>query len=85
MINEMGKAVLEIACREAVGWAVPAKISVNVSPVQLSSKAFAGIVLTILKETGLPPDRLELEVTESSLFTESATPINTLNKLRAPG
>ncbi|KAA6142130.1 EAL domain-containing protein, partial [Escherichia coli] len=73
MINEMGKAVLEIACREAAGWAVPAKISVNVSPVQLSSKAFAGIVLTILKETGLPPDRLELEVTESSLFTESAT------------
>ncbi|MDM3395033.1 bifunctional diguanylate cyclase/phosphodiesterase [Citrobacter sp. Cb014] len=85
MINEMGKAVLEIACREAAGWAVPAKISVNVSPVQLSSKAFAGIVLTILKETGLPPDRLELEVTESSLFTESATPINTLNKLRALG
>ncbi|HGY5108805.1 TPA: putative bifunctional diguanylate cyclase/phosphodiesterase [Citrobacter braakii] len=85
MINEMGKAVLEIACREAAGWAVPAKISVNVSPVQLSSKAFAGIVLTILKETGLPPDRLELEVTESSLFTESATPINTLNKLRAMG
>ena len=81
----MGKAVLEIACREAAGWAVPAKISVNVSPVQLSSKAFAGIVLTILKETGLPPDRLELEVTESSLFTESATPINTLNKLRALG
>ena len=85
MINEMGKAVLEIACREAAGWAVPAKISVNVSPVQLSSKAFAGIVLTILKETGLPPDRLELEVTESSLFTESATPINTLNKLRTLG
>lgn len=85
MINEMGKAVLEIACREAACWAVPAKISVNVSPVQLSSKAFAGIVLTILKETGLPPDRLELEVTESSLFTESTTPINTLNKLRAMG
>lgn len=85
MINEMGKSVLEMACREAASWAVPAKISVNVSPVQLSSKAFAGIVLSILKETGLPADRLELEVTESSLFTESATPMNTLNKLRAMG
>ena len=85
MINEMGKSVLEIACREAASWVIPAKISVNVSPVQLSSKAFAGIVLSILKETGLPADRLELEVTESSLFTESTTPMNTLNKLRALG
>ena len=85
MINEMGKSVLEMACREAACWAVPAKISVNVSPVQLSSKAFAGIVLSILKETGLPADRLELEVTESSLFTENSTPINTLHKLRALG
>jgi len=85
MINEMGKSVLEMACREAASWAVPAKISVNVSPVQLSSKTFAGTVLSILKETGLPADRLELEVTESSLFTESNTPMNTLNKLRALG
>jgi diguanylate cyclase (GGDEF)-like protein len=85
MINEMGKSVLEMACREAATWAVPAKISVNVSPVQLSSKAFAGMVLSILKETGLAADRLELEVTESSLFTENSTPMNTLNKLRAVG
>lgn len=85
MINEMGKSVLEMACREASSWAVPAKISVNVSPVQLSSKAFAGIVLSILQETGLAADRLELEVTESSLFTESDTPMNTLNTLRDMG
>lgn len=85
MINEMGKSVLEMACREAASWVIPAKISVNVSPVQLSSKAFAGIVLSILNETGLPAERLELEVTESSLFTESNTPMNTLNRLRALG
>lgn len=85
MIKEMGKSVLEIACREAASWVIPVKISVNVSPVQLSSKAFAGIVLSILKDTGLPAERLELEVTESSLFTESTTPMNTLNKLRALG
>lgn len=85
MINEMGKSVLEIACREAASWVIPAKISVNVSPVQLSSKAFAGIVLAILNDTGLPAERLELEVTESSLFTENDTPMNTLNRLRALG
>lgn len=85
MINEMGKSVLEMACREAASWAVPAKISVNVSPVQLGSKSFASVVLAILKETGLTAERLELEVTESSLFTENNTPMNTLNKLRALG
>jgi diguanylate cyclase/phosphodiesterase len=85
MINEMGKSVLEMACREAASWAVPANISVNVSPVQLTSKAFASLVQSILKETGLPAHRLELEVTESSLFAESSTPLNTLNKLRALG
>jgi len=85
MINEMGKLVLEMACREAASWAIPAKISVNVSPVQLSSKAFTGVVLSILKETGLPAERLELEVTESSIFTESNTPMNTLNRLRSLG
>ena len=85
MINEMGKSMLEMACREAASWVIPAKISVNVSPVQLSSKAFAGIVVSILNETGLSADRLELEVTESSLFTESKTPMNTLNRLRALG
>ena len=85
MINEMGKSVLEMACREAASWVIPTKISVNVSPVQLSSKTFAGMVLSILNETGLPAERLELEVTESSLFTESNTPMNTLNRLRALG
>jgi diguanylate cyclase (GGDEF)-like protein len=85
MINEMGKSVLEMACREAASWVIPTKISVNVSPVQLSSKTFAGMVLSILNETGLPAERLELEVTESSLFTENNTPMNTLNRLRALG
>ncbi|MCU6671450.1 EAL domain-containing protein [Enterobacteriaceae bacterium H4N4] len=85
MINEMGKSVLEMACQEAASWAVPIKISVNVSPLQLSCKAFAGTVLSILKDAGLPAERLELEVTESSLFTENSTPLNTLNKLREWG
>lgn len=85
MINEVGKLVLEMACREAASWVIPAKISVNVSPVQLSSKAFAGTVLSILNETGLPTERLELEVTESSIFTENNTPMNTLNRLRKLG
>ncbi|HDT0679623.1 TPA: EAL domain-containing protein, partial [Enterobacter asburiae] len=85
MINQIGKTVLELACREAVSWAVPARISVNVSPVQLGTKSFTAMVQSILKETGLPANRLELEVTESSLFSDSNTPITILKKLRTLG
>ena len=85
MINEIGKTVLKLACREAVSWAVPARISVNVSPVQLGSKSFINTVQTVLAETGLPANRLELEVTESSLFSDRNNPIAILKKLRALG
>lgn len=85
MINEMGKLALEMACREAASWVIPAKISVNVSPLQLNSETFVEIVLSILNDTGLPAERLELEVTESSLFTENNAPMNTLKILRELG
>ncbi|HDR1955786.1 TPA: bifunctional diguanylate cyclase/phosphodiesterase [Enterobacter hormaechei] len=85
MINEIGKTVLKLACREAVSWAVPARISVNVSPVQLGSKSFINTVQSILAETGLPANRLELEVTESSLFSDRNNPITILKKLRSLG
>ncbi|MBF9272545.1 bifunctional diguanylate cyclase/phosphodiesterase, partial [Enterobacter hormaechei] len=85
MINEIGKTVLKLACREAVSWTVPARISVNVSPVQLGSKSFINTVQSVLAETGLPANRLELEVTESSLFSDRNNPIAILKKLRALG
>lgn len=85
MINQIGKIVLELACREAVLWAIPARISVNVSPIQLGNKSFTTMVQSILKETGLPANRLELEVTESSLFSDSNMPITILKKLRSLG
>ncbi|HEI9603589.1 TPA: bifunctional diguanylate cyclase/phosphodiesterase [Enterobacter hormaechei] len=85
MINEIGKTVLKLACREAVSWTVPARISVNVSPVQLGSKSFNNTVQSVLAETGLPANRLELEVTESSLFSDRNNPIAILKKLRALG
>ncbi|WP_165465038.1 putative bifunctional diguanylate cyclase/phosphodiesterase [Enterobacter cloacae] len=85
MINAIGKTVLKLACREAVSWAVPARISVNVSPVQLGSKSFISTVQSVLSETGLPANRLELEVTESSLFSDRNSPITILKKLRSLG
>lgn len=74
MINEIGKTVLKLACREAVS-GLFGGISVNVSPVQLGSKSFINTVQSVLAETGLPANRLELEVTESSLFSDRNNPI----------
>lgn len=61
------------------------QISVNVSPVQLGSKSFINTVQSVLAETGLPANRLELEVTESSLFSDRNNPIAILKKLRSLG
>lgn len=84
MINEIGKSVLEMACREAVSGRCRRDLGERL-PVQLGTKSFTAMVQSILKETGLPASRLELEVTESSLFSDSNMPITILKKLRALG
>lgn len=84
-IKKVGSWVLEKACMEAASWNVPASISVNVSPVQLNNSSFADIVMTALKKSGLPAERLELEITESTLFNESDTPLSILINLRKMG
>ena len=77
MINEIGKSVLEMACREAVSGRCRRDLGERL-PVQLGTKSFTAMVQSILKETGLPASRLELEVTESSLFSDSNMPITIL-------
>ncbi len=84
-IKKVGSWVLEQACMEAASWKAPASISVNVSPVQLNNSSFVDIVLSALKKSGLPAERLELEITESTLFNESDTPLSILGNLRKIG
>lgn len=75
MIREIGLWVIQEAIRQNQQWrregraAVP--ISVNVSPVQFRSPHFAASVMQLLRDAGLPPSLLELEVTESLLMDES--------------
>ncbi len=69
-ICALGAWVLKQACREATYWPDEISISVNLSPVQLRDPALCAIVELALAESGLPPDRLELEITES-LFLEN--------------
>lgn len=65
LISPIGEWVLRTACREAMRWPSNLKIAVNVSAEQLTDPSFASIVVSALAQSGLPPQRLEIEVTES--------------------
>jgi EAL domain-containing protein (putative c-di-GMP-specific phosphodiesterase class I) len=85
LIIPIGEWVLRTACREAAAWPRPYKVSVNLSPRQFQHDNFPGVVHSILVETGLPPARLELEVTESTLFEDLQRALDALRGLRALG
>ncbi len=85
LIRELGLFVLERACADAVEWEDRARVAVNVSPGQLGQGTIANAILSILVQTGLPPDRLEVEITETALLNEEANGIGDLRQLRAMG
>jgi EAL domain-containing protein (putative c-di-GMP-specific phosphodiesterase class I) len=86
-INQLGKWVLNEACRQMMRWQesglfVP-KIAVNLSVKQFERGSIVGMVADILKETGLAPERLQLEVTESVIMNtgDALVFINDLNSI----
>ncbi len=81
LIVELGGWILETACREAVSWAIPASISVNVAPAQLRRPEFVAEVRDVLATTGLPPSRLMLEVTEGQLMDQTVEMFATMTAL----
>ncbi|MEZ0169420.1 EAL domain-containing protein [Microvirga sp. TS319] len=85
LILQIGEWVLRQACREAAGWQRPLNIAVNVSPLQLGSDGFFQAVQAILDETGLPPERLEIEITESALIRDPDRALAVLQKLKTLG
>ena len=85
LIVPIGEWALLTACREAASWPKPYKMAVNLSPRQLQQPEFARTVHRILLETGLSPQRLELEVTENTLFADLQRALDVLRALRALG
>ena len=85
-ITAIGRWVLFQACREAASWPGPRppSVSVNVSAVQIQSGTLLTDVLTALNESGLPPQRLQLELTER-VFAGDRSIIPALDKLREKG
>src|SRR5205823_9202637 len=85
LIVEMGEWVLREACREAASWPEPLQIAVNLSPVQFRVGDLAALVHPVLLETGLTPNRLELEVTEGALIDDFSRAVSILRRLKALG
>jgi diguanylate cyclase (GGDEF)-like protein len=85
LIVPIGEWVLREACAAAVQWPTNARVAVNLSPVQFKNKRLFETIHAILMETGLPPARLELEITESLLLAEDEHTLDTLHRLRAIG
>ena len=70
LIGRLSEQIIGEALREAAAWDPTIKISVNISPMQLTDGWFAQRIVRILAETSFPADRLVVEVTESSLFAD---------------
>ena len=85
MILPIGEWVLRRACAEAVGWEQPHRIAVNLSPVQLSNVDLPRLVHQVLIETGLPPSRLELEITETAMISDMERTTHVLRQLKLLG
>jgi len=84
-ILEIGEWVLKTACREAATWTQPLTIAVNVSAVQIYSADFVKQLHQILLDTGLPPRRLEIEITETALVRDFNRALATLRQIKALG
>jgi EAL domain-containing protein (putative c-di-GMP-specific phosphodiesterase class I) len=85
LIAPLGEWVLRKACSEAVRWPSGLKVAVNLSPAQFRTRSVVHAVVSALAYSGLPPHRLELEITESVLLGETEANTAILHKLREIG
>jgi diguanylate cyclase (GGDEF)-like protein/PAS domain S-box-containing protein len=85
LIIQIGEWVLREACREAASWSHPLQIAVNLSPIQFRHGDLAGMVHSVLLETGLVPTRLELEITEGVLVEDFSRGVSILRRLKSLG
>ena len=85
LIGQIGEWVLRTACHEAMRWPSNIRIAVNVSAEQLADPAFTSSVISALSHSGLPPRRLELEVTESVFVRDGGGAAQMLDQLLGLG
>jgi diguanylate cyclase (GGDEF)-like protein/PAS domain S-box-containing protein len=89
LINRLGDWVAEEACRQHAYWRdaglPPVSIAINVSPIQFRQRAFASHLAATVEESGIDPECLQIEVTESMVMDNLPETIATLHKIRSMG
>ena len=85
LILPLGAWALREACSNAAKWPNDLKIAVNLSPVQFSTPNLFNVIESTLRETGLAPQRLELEITERIFMDNSEKTLSTLHRLKQLG
>ncbi|MGJ4998499.1 putative bifunctional diguanylate cyclase/phosphodiesterase [Bradyrhizobium sp. HKCCYLR20261] len=85
LISALGRTMLRQACRDAANWPDDVRVAVNMSPLQFRVGNVLSQVMEVLKQSGLPPSRLELEITETLVLEKSGQVLATLHALRALG
>jgi predicted signal transduction protein with EAL and GGDEF domain len=85
LIGAIGEWVIRQACAEAMRWPSDTRVAVNVSPVQFRNKTLVLAVVSALAASGLRPDLLELEITETVLMNNNEATLAALHQLRDLG
>lgn len=85
LIVELGKRVLQKACQECRKWPANVSVAVNLSPIQFSRTNVPALVCEVLGNTGLTPNRLEIEITETLLLQDTRRTRLALEQLQALG
>jgi diguanylate cyclase (GGDEF)-like protein len=85
LIVPLGDWILEQACKEAAKWPRNIHVAVNLSPVQFRNRSLVQSVSRALTASGLVPNRLEVEITESVLLQDNEATVSMLHQLRRLG
>ncbi|GGE77676.1 putative bifunctional diguanylate cyclase/phosphodiesterase [Sphingomonas prati] len=85
LISDLSMSIMRQAFEHAAGWDAALSLSVNISPAQLKDPWLAEKILKLLIETSFPPQRLEIEITETSLFDNMALAQSIVASLKNQG
>jgi diguanylate cyclase (GGDEF)-like protein/PAS domain S-box-containing protein len=85
LIEPLGEWVLRVATAQAANWPRHLKISINLSPVQFRNRRLLAAVVKALEDSGLSPNRLQVEITESTLLDAAEQTLTMLRDLRVLG
>ncbi|WP_245417530.1 EAL domain-containing protein [Aminobacter sp. AP02] len=85
LMDDIGRWVLEEACRQAKTWPDTLSVAVNLSPAQFLGGSLTDTVAQVIDSSGIRADRLELEITESVLLEQTVDNLDTLNTLNVLG